>query len=177
MTETMLRTEPAADPARSGSKPIADYGLLSDCNTAALVARDGSVDWLCLPRFDAPAVFAAILGPDAGHWSVRPAGEYTVERRYAEGSLALETEFTTPTGTVRLRDALAFADGQRGHDIGVGAPHELLRSVEGIAGTVELVMELAPRPEYVLVRPLFRATEDGGRTFGGPNQVAVCAPL
>jgi GH15 family glucan-1,4-alpha-glucosidase len=175
MTETMMRTKTRNDPTSSGSKPIADYGLLSDCNTSALVARDGSVDWLCLPRFDAPAVFAGILDPDAGHWSIRPAGEYTVERRYAEGSLVLETEFTTPTGAVRLRDTLAFADGQRGHDIGVGAPHELLRAVEGLSGTVELVMELAPRPEYGLVRPLFRATDDGGRTFGGPNQVAVRA--
>ena len=175
MADTMLRTETYVDPLSAGSKPIADYGLLSDCNTAALVARDGSVDWLCLPRFDAPAVFSAILDPDAGHWSIRPVGEYESRRRYVDGSLVLETEFTTPTGTVRLRDALVFRDGQHGHDLGIDAPRELLRSVEGISGTVDLVMELAPRPEYGLVRPLFRKTEDGGRTFGGPNQVAVRA--
>jgi GH15 family glucan-1,4-alpha-glucosidase len=175
MTETL---SPTTDAARAGaSKPIADYGLLSDCNTAALVARDGSIDWLCLPRFDAPAVFAAILDPDAGHWSIRPAGEFTSERRYADGSLVLETTFTTETGVVRLRDALVFVEGQRGHDIGVDAPHELVRSVEGISGVVELVMELAPRPEYGLVRPLFRRTEDGGRTFGGRNQIAVRASV
>jgi GH15 family glucan-1,4-alpha-glucosidase len=70
-------------PHRVGaSKPIADYGPLSDCNSAALVARDGSIDSLCLPRFDGPAVFAAILDPDAGHWSIRPAGDLTSERRY-----------------------------------------------------------------------------------------------
>src|SRR5262245_2689862 len=153
MAETMLRTKTGAEPTGSSSKPIADYGLLSDCNTAALVARDGSVDWLCLPRFDGPAVFASLLDPDAGHWTIRPVGDYTVERRYSDGSLVLETTFTTPTGSVRLRDALAFVKGQRGHDIGIDAPRELLRSVEGIAGTVELVMELAPRPEYGLVRP------------------------
>jgi hypothetical protein len=76
---------------------------------------------------------------------------------------------------VRLRDALAFAEGQRGHDLGLGAPHELLRSVEGVSGSVDLVLDLAPRPEYGLVRPLFRRTADGGRTFGGPNQIVVRA--
>ena len=173
MTETL--SSPADTSRTYESKPIADYGLLSDCNTAALVARDGAIDWLCLPRFDAPAVFAAILDPDAGHWTIRPAGESTSERRYADGSLVLETTFTTDTGSVLLRDALVFADGQRGHELGTDAPHELVRSVEGISGTVELFMELAPRPEYGLVRPLFRQTEGGGRTFGGPNQIAVAA--
>jgi alpha,alpha-trehalase len=175
MTDTLASAQHAA--ATRPSIPIGDYGLLSDCNTAALVARDGSIDWLCLPRFDAPAVFAGILDPDAGHWTIRPAGEFGSERRYLEGSLVLETTFTTDTGVVRLRDALAFAEGQRGHDIGINAPHELLRSVEGVSGAVELVLELSPRPEYGLVRPLFRQTEEGGRTFGGPNQIAVRAGI
>jgi alpha,alpha-trehalase len=173
MTETALAAHPAAGSSRGASKPIASYGLLSDCNSAALVARDGSIDWLCLPRFDGPAVFAAILDPGAGHWSIRPAGEFTTERRYVPGTLVLETTFTTETGSVRLRDALVFAEGQWQHDLGLDAPHELLRSLEGVAGKVELVMELAPRPEYGLVRPLFRQTHDGGRTFGGPNQILV----
>jgi GH15 family glucan-1,4-alpha-glucosidase len=76
---------------------------------------------------------------------------------------------------VRLSDAMAFASGQRGHDLGFDAPHEVLRLVEGVAGRVELAMELAPRPEYGLVQPLFRRTEEGGRTFGGPNPVSVSA--
>jgi GH15 family glucan-1,4-alpha-glucosidase len=171
MTETLTRPEIGT----GAFTPIADYALLSDCNSAALVSRDGSIDWLCLPRFDSPAVFARILDPDAGHWSIRPAGEFTTERRYTDGSLVLETTFTTATGVVRLRDALVFAEGQRGHDIGIDAPHELARSVEGVSGTVELVMELAPRPEFGLVRPLFRQIDDGGRTFGGPNQVGIRA--
>jgi GH15 family glucan-1,4-alpha-glucosidase len=157
------------------STPIADYGLLADCHSAALVSKDGSIDWLCLPRYDSPAVFARLLDPDAGHWSIRPAGPYEVTRRYLPGTLVVETTFTTEEGTVRLLDAMAFVEGQRSHDLGIGAPHEVLRLVEGVEGSVEIVMELAPRPEYGLVRPLFRHTEEGGRTFGGPDRMAVRA--
>ena len=99
-----------------GSIPIAEYGLLADCNTAALVSRDGSIDWLCLPRYDAPSVFARILDADAGHWSIRPATPFTSERRYVPGTLVLETTFTTDSGSVRLIDAMSFAEGQRRHD-------------------------------------------------------------
>jgi alpha,alpha-trehalase len=158
-----------------GSQPIAAYGLLADCNTAALVALDGSIDWLCLPRYDSESVFGRILDPDAGHWSIRPAGAFTSERRYLPGTLVIETTFTAEGGSVKLTDALVFPDGQRGHELGFDAPHELVRSVEGISGEVELVMELAPRTEYGLVRPLFRMEGDGGRTFGGPNRIIVRA--
>jgi alpha,alpha-trehalase len=156
-------------------RPIAEYGLLADCNSAALVSRDGSIDWLCLPRYDSPAVFARILDPEAGHWSISPVGDFEVARRYLPGTLVVETTFTTATGRMRLIDALAFAEGQRGHDLGFGAPHELLRLVEGTEGSVELALELAPRGEYGLVLPLFRQVEGGGRTFGGPNQIAASA--
>ena len=156
-------------------QPIADYGLLADCNSAALVSRDGSIDWLCMPRYDSPSVFARILDPDAGHWSIRPSTEYETTRRYLPGTLVVETTFTTATGTVRLVDALAFAEGQRRHDARLRRAAQLLRLVEGVEGTVELELELAPRGEYGLVRPLFRQVEGGGRTFGGPNQIAVSA--
>jgi alpha,alpha-trehalase len=155
--------------------PIADYGLLSDCSSAALVSRDGSVDWLCLPRFDSPGVFSRLLDPDAGHWSIAPVAPFTTQRRYLPGSLVIETTFVTDSGTVRLTDALAVPEGQRGHALGHDAPHELLRLVEGVEGEVELALELAPRGEYGLVRPLFRAEPGGGRTFGGPNRLAVRA--
>ncbi len=175
-TDAMSSQEDVAAGARSemrASLPIASYGLLSDCNSASLVSDEGSLDWLCLPRFDSPAVFARILDPEAGHWSIRPAGAYRVERRYLPASLVLETTFTTESGAVRLRDAMALGEGERVHDLGLASPHEVLRLVEGISGSVEMVMELAPRPEYGLVRPLFRQTEDGGRTFGGPSQIVV----
>jgi GH15 family glucan-1,4-alpha-glucosidase len=161
----------------SDFKPIADYGLLSDCNTSALVARDGSIDWLCMPRFDSPALFARILDPNAGHWTIAPAERAIVERRYLDGSLVVETTFTTESGGVRLTDAMAFSEGQRGHDLGNDAPHELLRLVEGVAGEVELEFELAPRPEYGLVKPLVRVTDYGARSFGGPNQIAISSAV
>src|SRR3954453_2700786 len=81
-----------------GWQPVAEYGLLADSNSAALVARDGSIDWLCWPRFDSPSVFARILDPEAGHWSIRPVGAFTSDRRYLPGTLVLETTFTTDTG-------------------------------------------------------------------------------
>jgi GH15 family glucan-1,4-alpha-glucosidase len=155
--------------------PIADYGLLSDCSSAALVSRSGSVDWLCLPRFDSPAVFARILDSAAGHWSIGPTTAARATRRYLPSSLAIETTFTTDTGSIRLVDVMATDPGQREHDLGLHPPHELLRLVEGVSGRVEVGVELAPRPEYGLVRPLLRRTDDGCRTFGGPNQFAVTA--
>ena len=171
-------------PAEHGGRPaaawtpIADYGLLADCNSAALLARDGSIDWLCLPRYDSDALFARLLDRDAGHWSIRPAGRFVAERRYLPGTLVIETTFATETGTVRLLDAMAFAVGQRGHELGFDAPHELLRSVDCVAGGVELEMELAPRPQYGLIKPLVRLEDGGARTFGsGRFAVRASVPL
>jgi len=168
-------TESSTSAEASSSQPIAAYGLLADCNSAALVDRDGSIDWLCMPRYDSPAVFARILDPDAGHWSIRPVAEFRSARRYLPGSLVVETAFETESGSIRLIDAMAFPEGQRGHELGLEPRHEVLRSVEGLSGSVELAMALSPRPEYGLVRPLLRRTENGARTFGGPNQIAVSA--
>ena len=169
---------PAAAGISGAFTPIADYGLLADCNSAALVSRDGSIDWLCLPRYDSDALLSRILDPSAGHWSLRPAGAYSSERRYVPGTLVIETTYRTETGSVRVRDAMAFAEGQRGHALGFDAPHEVLRAVEGVDGEVEMVMELAVRPEYGLIRPLIRPEEGGARTFGsGRVVVRSGAPL
>jgi GH15 family glucan-1,4-alpha-glucosidase len=175
-TSVMTQPAPAHDRAKNPSQPIANYGLLADCNSAALVDRDGSIDWLCLPRYDSDAIFACLLDPDAGHWSIRPAASFTTERRYLPGTLVMETIFTTEAGKVRLTDAMAFAPGQRGHDLGHDAPHELLRSVEGISGEVELELELAPRPQYGLIMPLVRIEDGGARTFGA-GRLSIRSPV
>jgi GH15 family glucan-1,4-alpha-glucosidase len=172
MTTAAMQPAAAAAGERGLSKPIGEYGLLADCNSAALVSRDLSIDWLCLPRYDSAAVFARLLDPDAGHWSLRPLGSFTAQRRYLPGTLVVETIVTTDSGTARVRDAMAFAEGQRGHALGYDAPHEVLRSVEGLSGRVEFAMELALRPEYGLIRPLIRLQDGGARTFGS-GRVAV----
>jgi alpha,alpha-trehalase len=177
-TTTMTPRPATADDTTKDFRPIADYGLLADCNSAALVDRYGSVDWLCLPRYDSDAIFSRILDPEAGHWSIRPVGSFSTERRYLPGTLVIETIFATETGTVKLLDAMSFAPGQRGHELGFDAPHELVRGVEGVSGEVELQMELAPRPQYGLIRPLVRLEAGGARTFGaGRLGVSSSVPL
>ncbi len=150
-----------------GFRPIADYALLADCNGAALVSRAGSVDWLCLPRYDAPSLFARLLDPTAGHWWIRPLAPHTVQRRYLPGTLVLETTFTTADGQAQLLDAMAFARGQRGHDLGLAAPHELLRLVTGVHGQVAFTVELAPRPGYAAVAPTLTLNADALRWADG----------
>src|SRR5689334_10513621 len=87
--------------------PIGNHALLSDCHSTALVDTDGSVEWLAFPRFDSPSVMARLLDDNAGHWSIRPTGDYRGHRRYLDGTMVLETTFETPSGTVALTDAMA----------------------------------------------------------------------
>ncbi|HXY91624.1 MAG TPA: glycoside hydrolase family 15 protein [Acidimicrobiia bacterium] len=157
--------------------PIADYALLSDCHTAALVSRDGSIDWLCFPRFDSPAIFARILDEDAGSWSIRPTAGYEVERRYRGDTMLVETTFRTPSGVVTLLDALAVGRNERGHELGAGAPGVLLRQVEGIEGEVEVELVYAPRPEYGLVYPLLMTVDGGVTARGGAELLALSCPV
>ncbi len=96
--------------------------------------------------------------------------DYQVSRRYRPGTLVIETTFTTAAGSVRLTDAMPFAEGQRSHDIELNAPHEVLRRAEGVEDEVELVIELAPRPEYGLARPLFRQTRAVAVRSAGPTR-------
>ncbi len=156
--------------------PIADYALLSDRHSAALVSRDGSIDWLCFPRFDSPSILGRLLGDDAGHWSIRATGATQVTRRYLDRTMVLETTFHTPTGTVTITDALAMGDGNRGHELGRGAPHLLLRRAACVAGEVELSLEYVPRPEYGLVHPLFDAVAGGLTAFGGADVLVLSSP-
>src|SRR5215472_657548 len=142
------------------SLPIADYGLLSDCHSAALVSRTGSVDWLCCPRFDAPSFFGWLLDEGAGHWSLHPEGEFRASRRYIEEALVLETTFRASTGKAVLLDAMAVGKNERGHELAAEVPHALLRSIQCVEGEMEFESEFAPRPEYGLVHPLFRRSRE-----------------
>ena len=157
--------------------PIADYALLSDRHSAALVSRDGSIDWLCFPRFDSPSIFGRLLGDEAGHWSIRATGATQVTRRYLDRTMVLETTFRTPTGTVAITDALAMGDGNRGHELGKGAPHLLLRRATCVEGEVELSLEYVPRPEYGLVHPLLDAVDGGVAAFGGADVLVLSSPM
>jgi len=160
--------------------PIADYAMLSDCRSAALVSRNGSVDWLCFPRFDGPSVFARLLDDRAGHWSIRPAA--TVEpsqasRRYLDGTLALETTFSMPAGTITVVDAMAVGRNERGHALGINSPGVLLRCVTCVTGAVEVDLEYAPRPEYGRIAPLLNALDGGVIGRGGADIVLLSSPI
>ncbi|HWG15168.1 MAG TPA: glycoside hydrolase family 15 protein [Streptosporangiaceae bacterium] len=156
---------------------IGEYGFLSDCQSAALVSRNGSVDWWCVPRFDSPSVFGRLLGPDAGHWSLHPAEPYETSRGYLEDSLVLRTVFRTSTGEVAVTDALATEPGTAGHQVGRNSPHILLRTVEGLRGSVGLVTDFAPRMEYGLTVPHLARRPDGVRARGGPAALLLTAPV
>ncbi|HEX4777874.1 MAG TPA: glycoside hydrolase family 15 protein [Acidimicrobiia bacterium] len=157
--------------------PIADYALLSDRHSAALVDRRGSVDWLCVPRFDGPSVFGRLLGDDAGHWSIAARGTSETVRRYLDATMVLETTFRTPTGTMTLVDALLTGEGNRGHDLGADAPHVLARVVTCTNGTVAVDVEYAPRPEYGLVHPLLEEVDGGVRAQGGADVLLLSSPV
>ncbi len=153
--------------------PIADHALLSDRHSAALVTTGGSIDWLCFPRFDSPAVFAAILDDDAGHWSIRPTGEFTTKRAYIEDSMVLRTVFDTAEGTLELVDAMALGEVNDPHRLGEDAPHALLRALHCTRGRVTVQMSYAPRPEYGLVVPVMTLVDGGARAVGGPDRFTL----
>jgi GH15 family glucan-1,4-alpha-glucosidase len=153
--------------------PIADYALLGDCQGAALVSREGSVDWWCPARFDAPSVFTGLLDPEAGHWFIRPQADYEVTRRYVEGSMIVQTEFRTRSGLLRLTDGLALGQGERGHRIGYSSPHVLIRRVEVVEGKVDVDLEFATRLEYGLVAPQISSTPQGIELGGGADRLTL----
>jgi len=148
---------------------IEDYALLGDLQTAALVGRDGSIDWLCLPRFDSAACFAALLGDaDNGRWLLAPADENaTSSRRYLDDTLVLETTWETADGAVRVLDFMP----PRGE-----AP-DVVRIVEGVRGSVELRSELTIRFEYGRIVPWVRRVENGTRVaIAGPDALCLRTP-
>jgi GH15 family glucan-1,4-alpha-glucosidase len=151
---------------------IEDYGLIGDLQTAALVGRDGAIDWLCLPRFDSPACFAALLddgdAADAGSWRLAPAsGESCTRRQYRGDTLVLETEWETGGGTVRVLDFMP----PRGE-----AP-DVIRIVEGVSGRVRMRTELRLRFDYGHVVPWVRRVDGEIDGIAGPDAVWLDTPV
>jgi GH15 family glucan-1,4-alpha-glucosidase len=147
---------------------IEDYALIGDCQTAALVGTDGSIDWLCLPRFDSGACFAALLGtPDHGRWKIAPAGEVTaVRRKYRDATLVLETEFDTADGTVAVIDFMPARDRDP----------NVVRIIEGRRGRVPVRMELVIRFDYGSIVPWVRRGDVGITAVAGPDAVSLITP-
>jgi GH15 family glucan-1,4-alpha-glucosidase len=152
------------------SLPIEDYALIGDTRTAALVGKNGSIDWLCLPRFDAGACFAALLGePRHGRWALSPndGAPRRTQRRYLDDTLVLETEFTTETGVVRIFDCMP-----PGESIA-----NVVRVVEGVRGEVRMRMELIIRFDYGWIVPWVRNIEGVLHAVAGPDALALRTPV
>src|SRR5438309_11528967 len=134
---------------------IEDYAVVGDTQTAALVGRDGSIDWLCLPRFDSGACFAALLGgPEHGRWQIAPSAVVTASRRrYRDGTLVLETEMDVDGGCVRIIDCMPIR----------GEAPDVVRVVEGVRGTVPMHMQLVLRFDYGSIVPWVRRVDDALR--------------
>jgi GH15 family glucan-1,4-alpha-glucosidase len=150
---------------------IEDYGLIGDCETAALVGRDGSIDWLCWPAFDSDACFAALLGTSRqGRWLIAPAGEITkTSRRYWDNTLILETRFETAGGTVAVIDFMPPR----------GKASDIVRLVRGVNGRLKLRMELVIRFGFGTDIPWVRKTEDGSALLAicGPDMTVLRTPV
>ena len=148
---------------------IEDYGLIGDTQTAALVGRDGSIDWLCLPWFSSGACFAALLGePGHGRWLLAPAGGIVASRRrYVGASMVLETEFETATGVVRVIDFMPVRQGEP----------DLVRVVEGVRGEVAMQMEVVIRFDYGSIVPWVRQIDGMLQAIGGPDALALWSPV
>ncbi|HXW34957.1 MAG TPA: glycoside hydrolase family 15 protein, partial [Acidimicrobiales bacterium] len=148
---------------------IEDYGLIGDTHTCALVGRDGSIDWLCVPRFDSEACFAKLLGNENnGYWRIAPtSGGLSTRRRYRRDSLVLETEFETPDGAVRIVDCMPIRETHP----------EVVRMVEGLRGSVAMKMDLAIRFGYGNVVPWVKAIDGLLEAIAGPEGVALWTPV
>ncbi|TIC85568.1 glycoside hydrolase family 15 protein [Nocardioides sp. GY 10127] len=151
--------------------PIEHYALIGDRRTAALVGRNGSIDWLCLPRFDSPACLAGLLGTDEhGHWQLVPEEPYEVTRRYLGASAVLETTFTTESGSATLTDLMPRGDGRA----------DVVRRLAGVRGTVRFRHELRIRMDYGAATPwVRRQVVDGEEVItavAGPDQLLLRGP-
>jgi GH15 family glucan-1,4-alpha-glucosidase len=148
---------------------IKDYAIIGDCRTAALISREGSLEWLCLPDFSSPSMFARLLDQRGGHFSIKPRSMFTTRRRYLPATAVLETTFETDSGTERLTDLFPIVDSVKSLE----PMREILRVIEGIKGCVELEIEFAPHPNYGRTKPALGRIADGLWTCGWSNQLLL----
>lgn len=152
------------------SVPLEDYALISNCHSAALVGKNGSIDWLCFPCFDSAACFAKLLGThDNGHWQIHPKDQYQTKRSYFKDTMVLETVFITDTGSCRIIDCMLIdSEGP-----------SLIRSVEGIEGEVDLDFKLTIRFDYGSIIPWVRRNPDGSgiTAIAGPEAITIYSPI
>ncbi|MFL5447578.1 MAG: glycoside hydrolase family 15 protein [Gemmatimonadales bacterium] len=137
------------------SNAIGDYAAIGDGRSLALVGRDGSIDWLCWPRFDSPSLFGRMLDPSAGHWRIAPVAPFRTERRYIEDTNVLQTRFITEAGTVVLIDLMPVCSEKEKEDL-LLPEREVLRLIECEQGEVEIEWSFEPRPGYGLRTPAVR---------------------
>ena len=149
--------------------PLGEFALIGDCRTAALVSRQGSIDWLCLPNFSESSVFAALLDLNGGHFAIHPTTPFRSARRYAGHTPVLETKFSTAEGCVRLRDAMTIMDGVSQ----LRPMREIIRIVEGSEGEVPMDVEIDVRPEYGKSQPRLRRHGDLGWAILFGNQIII----
>jgi GH15 family glucan-1,4-alpha-glucosidase len=155
------------------SPAIGDYGFLADCHSMALVSKQGSIDWCCMPRLDSGSIFGRLLGWETGGFCrMSPRGEAAVKRRYLPGTLILETTFTTPDGAVRLLDCFPMRRGGRREPY-----QQILRCVEGVRGKVEISVEIVPRFDYGDILPWIRRQGDHYLAFGGSSGLLISGDI
>jgi GH15 family glucan-1,4-alpha-glucosidase len=177
MQETR-RDLPGSSSSASENAPIGDYAIIGNCRAAALVSRSGSIDWLCVPRFDSPSIFAALLDPvKGGRFQICPTSDYESSRCYIDHTNVLQTTFTTSSGVVRLTDLMPVTSEEEKRQV-LWPEHEVLRLIECVSGEVEIEVLCDPRPDYGRMIP--HLTREGALGLfydEGPNMLALQSEL